>query len=58
VDRTLQELQLLGLLEVNHVRYGEAERVRWVYSLAPGIDQADLARICSRNVSKPAEAQP
>jgi predicted transcriptional regulator len=58
VDRTLQELQLLGLLEVNHVRYGEAERVRWVYSLAPGIDRADLDRICSRNVSKPAEAHP
>lgn len=52
VDRTLQELQLLGLLEVQHIKYGEADRVRWVYSLAPGIDPADLRRICSRNVSK------
>jgi hypothetical protein len=56
VDRTLQELQLLGLLEVQHITYGE--RVRWMYSLAPGIDPADLGRICSRNVSKPAQEQP
>jgi hypothetical protein len=50
VDRTLQELQLLGLLNVDHVPWGE--RVRWMYSLAPGIDPADLGRICTRNVSK------
>jgi hypothetical protein len=56
VDRTLQELQLLGLLEVDHVPWGE--KVRWMYSLAPGIDRGDLGRICSRNLSKPAEAQP
>ncbi len=58
VNRTLQELQLLGLLEVQHIRYGEAERVRWMYSLAPGIDRADLGRICSRNVSKGQESAP
>src|SRR5260221_2824004 len=51
VDRTLQELQLLGLLRVDHIPYGESERIRWQYSLAPGIDQADLAK-CTRNVSK------
>jgi hypothetical protein len=54
VDRTLQELQMLGLLQVAHIRYGEQERVRWMYSLAPGIDQADLAK-CTRNVTTPQE---
>jgi hypothetical protein len=49
VDRTLQELQMLGLLQVAHIRYGEQERVRWMYSLAVGIDPADLAK-CTRNV--------
>ena len=49
VGRTLQELQLLGLLEVDGIDYGE--RVRWIYSLAPVIDRADLAK-CSRNVSR------
>jgi DNA-binding MarR family transcriptional regulator len=51
VDRTLQELQLLGLLRVEHIPYGESERIRWMYSLAPGIQEADLAK-CTRNVSK------
>jgi predicted transcriptional regulator len=50
VDRTLQELQLLGLLHVDHIRYGDNERLRWMYTLADGIDQADLAK-CTRNVS-------
>ena len=50
IDRTLQELQLLGLLRVAHIRYGEGERIRWMYSLAPGVDVADLAK-CTRNVS-------
>jgi hypothetical protein len=54
---TLMELQLLGLLQVNHISWG-AERVRWQYSLAPGIDRADLDRICSRNVSLGAESAP
>jgi hypothetical protein len=49
VDRTLQELQLLGLLEVDRIDYGE--RVRWIYSLAPRIDRADLAML-ARNVSR------
>ena len=45
VDRTLMELQLLGLLRVNHVPYGDGGRVRWSYSLDPEVDQADLGRI-------------
>jgi hypothetical protein len=49
VDRTLQELQLLGLLEVDSIDYGE--RVRWIYRLAPRIDRADLAML-ARNVSR------
>jgi hypothetical protein len=49
VDRTLQELQLLGLLEVDHAEYGD--RVRWLYSLAPGIDRDALAML-SRDVSR------
>ena len=53
-DRTLMELQLLGLLQVNHIAWGE-ERVRWAYSLAPGINRADLDCICSRNVSTGAD---
>ena len=54
VDRTLQELQLLGLLEVEHIVYGQNQRLRWMYRLAPGIDAADLAK-CTRNVSSPPE---
>jgi hypothetical protein len=54
IDRALQELQLLGLLVVYHVAYGENSRIRWSYSLAPGIDPGDLAK-CTRNVSSPAE---
>ena len=54
IDRTLQELQLLGLLQVQHIRYGESERLRWMYSLAPGVDHSDLAK-CTRNVSTPQE---
>jgi predicted transcriptional regulator len=54
VDRTLQELQLLGLLVVYHVPYGESSRIRWMYALAPGIDRGDLAK-CTRNVSNPQE---
>jgi predicted transcriptional regulator len=50
IDRTLQELQLLGLLRVAHIRYGAGERIRWMYSLAPGVDPGDLAK-CTRNVS-------
>lgn len=55
VDRTLQELQLLGLLEVDHVPWGQT--VRWRYSLAAGIDPADLAKF-TRVVSKGAESAP
>lgn len=57
VDRTLQELQMLGLLRVEHIRYGESERLQWMYSLAPGIDQDDLTK-CTRNVSKGAVTTP
>lgn len=55
VDRTLQELQLLGLLEVQHIAYGQ--RVRWLYSLASGIDREALA-MCTRNVSRPRVGTP
>ena len=58
VDRTLQELQLLGLLHVEHIKWGEGERVRWAYSLAEGIDRGDLGRICTRNVSKGTKETP
>jgi hypothetical protein len=49
VDRTLQELHLLGLLTVQHLAYGE--KVRWLYSLAPDVDPAVLAKF-TRLVSK------
>jgi hypothetical protein len=52
VDRVLQELQLLGLLTVDHIVYGQNEKVRWMYSLAPGVDRGDLEK-CTRNVSTP-----
>ena len=56
VDRTLQELHLLGLLVVEDQPYGE-DKVRWLYSLAPGIDQAAVASLAAReftrNVSTP-----
>jgi len=55
VDRTLQELQLLGLLKVDSISYGD--KTRWMYRLAPSIDRADLAK-CSRNVSRGAVPLP
>jgi hypothetical protein len=57
-DRTLQELQLVGLLHVDHVDYGPG-RVRWCYAVAPGVDAADLDAIFTRNVrTPPLEHQP
>jgi hypothetical protein len=56
VDRMLQELHLLGCLVVGEEPYGQG-KVRWVYSLAPGIDADVLAKF-TRVVSKGAEAQP
>jgi hypothetical protein len=53
VDRTLQELHLLGCLVVDEEPYGQG-KVRWIYRLAPGVDEAVLAKF-TRVVSKPAE---
>ena len=50
VDRVLQELHLLGLLVVADEPWGQG-KVRWVYSLAPDVSAATLARF-TRNVSK------
>jgi hypothetical protein len=50
VDRTLQELHLLGLLVVGDVPYGE--RVRWQYTLTDDIDLLSLKRLAG-NVSTP-----
>lgn len=43
VDRTLQELHLLGLLVVDDEPYGQS--VRWVYSLAADVDPVELGRL-------------
>ena len=51
VDRTLQELHLLGLLVVEDQPYGE-DKVRWLYSLAPGIDQAAVASLAARRLTR------
>jgi len=46
VDRALQELQLLGLLTVQHITYGD--KIRWPYSLAPGVDRGDLSQLTQK----------
>jgi hypothetical protein len=53
VDRALQELQLLGLLTVQHITYGD--KIRWPYSLAPGIDRDDLSRLTQKCQYPPEE---
>jgi hypothetical protein len=55
VDRVLQELQLLGLLTVNSIDYGE--HTRWIYSLAPDVSRPALARLAG-NVSRGTEDTP
>jgi hypothetical protein len=63
VDRTLQELHLLGLLTVDDERYGKTEetaRVRWIYSLADTVDADSLEGLTdpgkfTRNVSTPTQ---
>jgi hypothetical protein len=49
VDRTLQELHLLGLVLIEDV---EGER-SWRYSLAPGVDRDAPLRLVTRNVTTP-----
>ncbi len=49
VDRALQELHLLGLLNVAEVADGQG----WRYSLAPGLDTATLLALVTRNVTTP-----
>ena len=56
VDRTLQELHLLGLLVVGDEPWGQG-RVRWVYSLAADVSAGTLARF-TRNVSTPERTAP
>ena len=51
VDRTLQELQLLGLLEVQHIEYGA--RTRWLYSVAPDTDKGALDKVRDRPRPRP-----
>lgn len=55
VDRTLQELHLLGLLVVREEPYGQS--VRWVYTLADDVSTDVLreARKLARNVTTPTE---
>jgi hypothetical protein len=50
VDRTLQELHLLGLLVVDDEPWGDS--VRWLYSLAPGIDADAVAALGSRRLAR------
>lgn len=47
-DRILQELHLLGLLEVTDVPYGD-NKVRWIYTLAERVDRTALEKL-ARNV--------
>jgi hypothetical protein len=56
VDRTLQELHLLGCLVVDEEPYGQG-KVRWIYRLAPGVDEAVLAKF-TRVVSTGQEGTP
>lgn len=54
VDRQLQALHMLGVVECDEVEWGSnSDRTRWFYSLAAGIDPAalDAARF-TRNVSR------
>ncbi|MDP3712571.1 MAG: ArsR family transcriptional regulator [Mycobacteriales bacterium] len=49
VDRTLQELHLLGLVEVDEVGDG----LGWRYRVAPSVDQQALRVLVTRNVTTP-----
>lgn len=49
VDRTLQELHLLGLVVVDDVGDGTG----WRYSIAPTVDRQALAQVVTRNVTTP-----
>lgn len=49
VDRTLQELHLLGLVEVDEVGDGHG----WRYRIAPGVDEQALRVLVTRNVTTP-----
>ncbi len=43
VDRQLQALHMLGVLECREESIGSAGGIRWMYSVAPGIDASSLA---------------
>jgi hypothetical protein len=51
VDRTLQEMHLLGLLVVDEEPYGAEGRVRWIYSLADEVSAETIANL-TRNVTR------
>lgn len=55
VDRTLQELHLLGLLVVDEIDAGQRYPT-WIYSLAEETDRADLATL-TRFVTPPLRAR-
>lgn len=57
VDRTLQELHLLGLLHVGEMTQADG-RVRWAYTIGPDIPAATLALLAAcRNVSNRIESE-
>ena len=49
VDRTLQELHLLGLLNVEDISDGQG----WRYHLAPAVDPLTVQALVTRNVTTP-----
>jgi DNA-binding IclR family transcriptional regulator len=54
IDRTLQELHLLGLLVVDELTVGQT--TRWIYSLAGNVSTGALERLAG-NVSTPAKGE-
>jgi hypothetical protein len=56
VDRTLQELHLLGLLQMHEVSMDQ--RTRWIFSLASGVDRESLSRLVAGGLKSGAGARP
>ena len=53
VDRSLQELHLLGLVRIDEVEGQKS----WRYRLTPGVDRTTLGQLITRNVSTRARAE-